>query len=297
MMKLKDKWFTVLACFIVLLLCACLGLGNKRAAGGKISTADDLKGARLAGVTGRMPDNSASIFFESMTGRKPGRYNSYANIDECLYALRSGKSDVIWTTDVTAEYLLKTNDDLAMLDNSDMAAIQNTKEPRFGFGMAVKNGERGEKLIKLLNYALSVIEKSGTLDELCGKYIENAAQAEKLTEKDMVINDSVHKKYYSATKPLKVGVTGAVPPLEMIDANGKPYGFCVALMDEIGQLLQSSVEFVVLDNETAFTALMSGKVDIIFAYGAGKITTEGSSSWLMTISYYNMQDYCFLYLK
>ena len=79
-----------------------------------------------------------------------------------------------------------------------------------------------------------------------------------------------------------------------MDEDGKPYGFCVALMDEIGARLSKKVKFVVLDNETAFTSLMKGRVDLIFAYGTGEITTESKKKFITTVGYYPMKNYEFL---
>lgn len=315
----KEKWMTVLVCFVLLFLLTMLGAWKKadyagnRAAGNynehgadsgdelpedeAVLSADDLKGKRLGGVTGRMPDNSAKIFFESMLGRKLSGYTGYGSIDECLYALHSGGVDAIWACDVTADYLMKCDERLAVLDSAQLAAIENTSEPRFSFGMAAVNDDNGQKLVEELNQAIEYLRADGTLERLENEYISGACEAEKLSSSDMVVNDDVHRIYYYSTEPITVAVTGAVAPLELIDESGKPYGYCVALMDEIGQVLQRGVRFVVLDPETAFTGLMSGRADVIFAYGSGKITTEGTKVWCVTGGYCDMQKYEFLYLK
>ena len=68
-------------------------------------------------------------------------------------------------------------------------------------------------------------------------------------------------------------------------------------MDEIGSRLNRRIKFVVLDNETAFTSLMSGRVDMIFCYGTGRKTTENKASYIMTDGYLSMQKYRFLKRK
>lgn len=301
-MTVKGKWLTILVCFLILLICSGVGASGRdseKKTGTEITEygdADFLKGASLGGVIGRMPTNSSKIFFESVTGRKLGSYKAYSNPDEVLYALRNGDIKAAWFTDVSAAYLLDTVDGLAELDTSGMADIENTDESRFEFAMAARNDDEGLELVENLNNALDYLEKYGTLEALTEKYICNAAECEPFTEKDMVIRDKLHKMYYYAAEPIYVGVTGAVPPIELLDESGRPYGFCVALMDEIGQVLKCQVNFIALDNETAFSSLMSGRVDVIFCYGAGRITTEGTKSWCMTRGYYPMQRYEFLYL-
>lgn len=296
-MTTKAKLYTVLACFIVLLLLT--GAGFKRlpeegkAASG-IKTAEDLKGKKLGGVAGRMPASSSEIFFESILGRKLAGYYAYGNIDEAVYALKSGAVSAIWLTDVSADYLLKTDDSLAKLDTKGMADIENTAEPRFEFGMAAAATKDGKKLAEELNEALDYLDGSGTLAELKQVYIEDAVNAPAFTEKNMTCNDRSHKKQYSKSPALKVAVTGAVPPVELIDSRGHVYGFAAKLMDEIGNYLGRRIDFVVLDNETVFTSLMSGDVDIIFCYGAGRITTEGTQKHVMTRGYLAMQRYEFV---
>ena len=295
----KSKWLMILVCFVLLLLLTGFGFKKAPGKGGRIASADDLKGASLVGVSGRMPDNSAAIFFRSLTGRKLGRYKGLKNMDECLYALKNGSADVIWTTDVTADYLIARDETLGRLDTSDMAAIENTVEPRFSFGMAAADTEKGRELIGQIDDALDYIRGDGILDTLTVTYIDRALDEStpKFTQKDMVVNDSIHKVFYRKNKVLKVGVTGAVPPVELLDENGKPYGFCVALMDEVAQILQRRVKFIVLDNETAFSSLQKGRVDIIFSYGAGRVTTESARGWVMSEGYLDVQKYDFIYIK
>ena len=52
--------------------------------------------------------------------------------------------------------------------------------------------------------------------------------------------------------------------------------------------------FCILSNETIFSMLMAGKIDAIFAYGEGFITTEGSKDWIMTNGYTSCLKYRFL---
>ncbi len=124
-MTVKEKWLTVLACFVILILFAGLGVFRPSAVPKGITRTDELQGGSLGGIEGRMPPASAKLFFESMLGVKLGSYKTYKNTDEALYALRSGKADALWSTDITADYLLKTQDDLCMLENAGTADIMN----------------------------------------------------------------------------------------------------------------------------------------------------------------------------
>ena len=287
-MKTANKLLTVLAVFLILLLMTGLGMFKHERSSGT-------SGIRLGGVESRMPENSAMVFFGSTLGQQLLNYKAYKNIDETLYALRSGEVNAIWACDVTADFLLKMNTDLKRIEPDTMADIQKTEAPRFSFGMAIKDTESGEKLKEEIDGAIFDMKADGTLDELVRVLIENADAQEILPEKAKYYQESM--KNNSGRDTVHVGVTGVVQPVELIDDSGEPYGFCVAMMDEIGSRIGKKIKFEVLDNETAFTSLMSGRVDIIFCYGTGMKTTESTQKYIMTDSYLDMQRYEFLALK
>ncbi len=289
-MAIKNKLLTVLAVFIVLLLLAGAGAFKADTAKGGIKDKSDVK--TLGGIESAMPENSAMVFFGSTLGKTLLGYNAYKNTDELLFALKSGEVDAIWTCDVTADYLMAKDPGLKKLPVSEMSDIQNTKENRFEFGMALKDTDAGKKLKEEIDRVLGDMKDDGTLDFLTTLYI-SIPRYDKMENKDQrLYPDDIRS--LSGKETIYVGITGAVPPIECVDEDGKPYGFCVALMDEIGARLSKKVKFVVLDNETAFTSLMKGRVDLIFAYGTGEITTESKKKFITTVGYYPMKNYEFL---
>ncbi|MCR5324612.1 MAG: transporter substrate-binding domain-containing protein [Lachnospiraceae bacterium] len=302
-MSNKEKWLTILVCFVLLILCTSIGAYKKKEVTTGIKTVEELKGKALGGVESRMPDNSAKIFFESMLGVKLSRYSSYKNIDEALYALRTGKVAAIWAADVTADYLVrlqenakdeneKTSLTFRLIEDAGTASIMELPEGRFDFGFAVKNNKKGQELVESLNEAIKTLKADGKIEELSKQYIYEAEKAEKFTGKNMMVSSAAYKQAFAENKTLTVGITGAVPPVELLDEDGDPYGFCVAFMDEIGLQLGRNVEFVVLDNETIFSSLMSGRIDAVFCYGTpGKVTTEGTKNWIMSDGYLSCAGY------
>ena len=306
-MSYKNKLCTVLVCFIALLLLAGLGAFKPKAANGgqggsganeKNSQNDGDVGSvtkstktvkRLGGVSSRMPENSALVFFGSTFGMKLSSYKGYKNYDEALFSLASGESDAIWACDVTADFLVKTRQGLVKADYEGMADIQKTAEPRFSFGMALKK-DSGKELKSLIDSCLEDMKSDGTLDALILKYVDNAEVFEnEAGSKNRFYPDKMRKTAGNGT--IKVGITGAVPPLELLDEDMEPYGFCVAMMDEIGSRTGKKVKFVYLDNETAFTSLMGETVDLLFTYGTGYVTTEAKPEHIMTDGYLDMQRY------
>lgn len=228
-----------------------------------------------------MPENSAKILFESLLGVKLRAYRSYDDVYETLSALRCNEIQGAWFADITADYLLKTEGGFQRID------VPETTKPRVQFAMAVKKGN--EKLQTELNTALTNIKENGVLEQLIGSYIENADTMEPFYPKDM--------KIANAKKSLTIGVTGAVWPIDMIDMEGKPYGFSVAFMNEIGKLLERDIRFVCLSNDTAFSSLMGGKVDALFCYGTSESTLTDNKNYIMTDGYVTMNQYSYLVLE
>ena len=309
-MKIRNKLYTVAVCFVVLLLLAGFGAFKPKTASGGQKTSDADQGISgseqtgktadsgvsgqkkikyLGGVDSRMPENSALVFFGSTFGMKLTSYKAYKNFDEAICALKSGEADAIWACDLSTDYLLKVNDGLVRVDADQNSDIQKTKDARFSFGMALKKGS-GEALRDEINIAIGDMKADGTLAELVNKYVDNAENFEtEQGEKERFYPDKMRKKTGKGT--ITVGITGAVPPLELLDKDMQPYGFCVAMMDEIGARTGKNVKFVYLDNETAFTSLMGGRVDLLFTYGTGYVTTEAKPGHIMTDGYLEMQRY------
>lgn len=301
-METKNKLLTVLVCFLILVLLAGAGAFKPKQASGNIgSAADDgssgqtaRKIKKLGGVECRMPENSALVFFGSTFGLKLTSYKAYKNFDEALFSLKSKETDAVWACDVSTDYLLKVNDGLRKADDELTSDIQRTDAPRFSFGMALKK-DSGEKLRDEINEALAGIKADGTLDGIISKYVDKAEYYETETgKKERFYPENMKNRSGNGT--IKVGITGAVPPLELLDENMEPYGFCVALMDEIAARTGKKVRFVYIDNETAFTSLVSGRVDLLFAYGNSPTTTESKLVHIMTDGYLDMQRYYMIQL-
>jgi len=290
-MKTKNKLLTIAAVLLLLLIMAGAGAFKPQNA---VADVTGNAGLKLGGIKGKMPDNSAAVFFGSTVGQNLLSYNSYKDYDEVLCALRSGEINTVWATDLTADFLLRVNDDLTVFEPETMADIQKTEAPRFSFGMAIKNDDDGLKLKETIDKAIGQMKEDGALETLVYTYVENASAQELLPEDARFCPDDMKTV---DGENLYVGVSGAAVPLEMLDSDSEPYGFCVALMDEIGSRTGRKVKFVVLDNETAFTSLMSGKVDLLFAYGSSLKTTENKQNYIMTEGYAEMKKYEFLTLK
>ena len=126
-MSVRNRFISVLAMFVLLLLLA--GVGFAKGSGRGVSSVEEMAGKTLGGTASRMPEGSSKILFESVLGVKLGAYVPFETVDETLTALRSGRINAAWFTDVTADFLVDANDDLMLLETPKKA------EDRFSFGL------------------------------------------------------------------------------------------------------------------------------------------------------------------
>jgi len=295
----KQKWITIAVFLLVLLLSAAFGLFDGKESGNseKITSAEEhigsvkeLSGKALGGVTAKMPDASAKIFFESQFGEKFSAYRSYETVGTAVKALKMNKVQAIWASDVTADWLLRTEEGLQILQTENGLSVQpsegNEKE-RMQFALAFRPED--EEMRNLCNERLSELKADGKLDALLEQYVWGDAE-ERFYPEQMTVNSETFSLQITG-KPVYIGITGSVPPLECVDEHGVPYGFCVELSDLLGQKLSREVRFKVVDSETIFTELMAGKLDMVFCYGTSANHSTEFPPYIMSEGYCPMKGY------
>ena len=277
--------WTVAVLVVLLLVLAAAGFAKPDAKGQGFTATEDLEGNVLAGVAAaRMPEENAEVLFETILGIRLSGYREAKDLPALLYMLRSGRADAIVCPDVTAEYLLRTEEGLARLTAPVDSSNGVEGGGRLSFAMALRKGE--DALCAELDAAISELEADGVLKALSVAYVE--------AEEPLVLYETDGKK---GRKTLYVGVTGNVPPLDRLDANGAPCGFSVAFLEALEERTEYRFEAVPITTEEAFSALNSGRVDLLFAYGTSRNTTPGEKDYLMTKGYYTMQEYAYLVLE
>ena len=270
---------------VVLLGLAAFGFGMPEAKGKNLSSAEQLEGCVMAGIdAARLPEENGEVLFETILGTKLSGYHAVADMDELLYELKSGRADVICCPDVTAEYLLRTEEGLSRVAVPEDMSNGVAGGGRLSFAMAMRSGE--ETLCAELNAAISELETDGTLEALTVAYVEADTPL-----------DLYENKEKSNKKTLYVGVTGTVPPLDRLDEDGVPCGFSVAFLEELEKRTGYRFETVVIEPKDSFTVLKSGKADLLFVYGTSRNTTPGEKDYLVTKGYYTMREYAYLTLE
>ena len=276
----KPFWYTIIVLFLLLLLLVGAGFGKVGASTENLpETIQELEGKRLGGIAGKMTETHQKLLWETILGTKLGGYESYATTEELLFALKDGRIDAFWCPDIMAEYLVAHDESLYELEQPE------AEQPRLSFAMAFRPEDAA--ICTAVSEAIAALKQNQTLAGIVQAYIE-ADEILERHEKEMAKQEGDR---------IYVGVTGTLPPLDRFDANGKPCGFSVALLDEIGKCTGYRFVLVPVDSETAFTCLESGKIDAVFGYGTSKNTTPSRNDVVTTEGYYEMEQYSYVTRK
>ena len=197
---------------------------------------------------------------------------NYSNLSAALMDLENGKIIKLSVTESVANYVAAHNDKFTVSVN---------KENLKNFSMMTS--ESNTKVYDILNNAIKEMKADGTLDTL----IENELKA--YIESDPVAKDLPH---FDGARTIKIGVTGDLPPMDFVAANGKAAGFNIALLTEIANRAQVNFELVQIETGARAMALSSGKVDVVFWTKSATCTvcnstaTEKIDGTLVTESYF-----------
>ncbi len=173
-------------------------------------------------------------------------YHYYDGINELIMALQANKIDEISTYGSVAKYIIAKNPNLELLNH--------TSDMFDSFCCAVRKED--SKLHEDLNSAIKSMKDDGTFDELIKTYIKDSTN---IAEPIAVAMPKI-----DGAETIKVGVTGDLPPLDLILADGTPAGFNTAVIAEISKRIGKNIKLVQIESKSRAAALMSRQIDIVF---------------------------------
>ena len=202
---------------------------------------------------------------------------SYNNLSTALMDLESGKIKAIGLEEYTAKYVAARNENI-------IVGYPATDCVKTNFSMMTMDSNK--EVYDILNNAIVEMKADGTLDKLIESdlkaYIESDPEAKDLPK-------------FDGARTIKVGVTGDLPPMDFVAANGKAAGFNIALLTEIANRAQVNIELVQIETGARAMALSSGKVDAVF-WTKSVTCSECNGEWaevvegtLVTESYFSTQ--------
>ena len=197
----------------------------------------------------------------------------YNNLSSALMDLESGKIANIAIEASTAKYIANRNEKVEVIEKG----VRRTD-------FAMMTLDSNNEVYDILNNAIVGMKADGTLDNL----IENELKA--YIESDPEAKDL---PVFDGSKTIKIGVTGDVPPMDYVSANGKAAGFNIALLTEIANRAQVNIELVQIETGARAMALSSNKVDAVFWTKSATCTVCNSTAMekvngtLVTESYFS----------
>ncbi len=170
----------------------------------------------------------------------------YDSFNSMQMALNAGEIDEMILPDVVANYIMSMNKEYVS------RLVLRSK----GMGLAFGFREDSKELRNNFNEALLALRNDWTLEALEGVYIASPH------------DDPEPVKFlkFENADTIKVAVTGDLPPIDFIAADGTPAGFNTAVLAEIGAYLEKNIELVNIDSGARTAALASGRVDVVFWY-------------------------------
>ena len=185
-------------------------------------------------------------FFDSLvkTRRVIHFYDSLLSMQ---MALRSRKIDEIALPEPVGMYLVSNN------PKYDIYFSLNMMPSTISFGFKKGN----TTLQKEFNTAITAMRKDGTLARLQKDFVTELPTGELAPAKFTTFKDA---------KTIRVAVTGDLPPIDFIAADGTPTGYNTAILSEIGRRIKKNIRLVSVEAGARSAALAGERVDVVFWY-------------------------------
>ena len=243
--------FFAIICAAVLLMAGC-GSGGQQGV--------DKTGSNFSGKEVQLgmlaPLNSDEISFEGVlmtieeksgikdTHRRPKFYD---NLKTMQMGLDAGTIEEVSLYSTVAKYIIATNNKYEIVPDNALEKI------RYSFCFAVRKDDT--ELKAELDKAVADMKADGTLDKLVNEYITDV-KADSVPRVEIPMIDGA--------PTIKVGITGDLPPLDLILPDGTPAGFNTAMLAEVARRINRNIELVHIETGARAAALTSKLIDVVF---------------------------------
>ncbi len=233
-------------------LTSCLLAGALLTGCGDSSSGDQSMAKATVGmITGlNMSEQQINATIKSINGAELD-YNVvyYDSLNTMQSGLEAGSIDEMSTYKSVADYLIARHPEFEISDKHKLKLALQDK-----FCCAVKSENKA--LLDEINGALKSMTDDGTLESLTKKYITELKSDEE--------PEAIELPKFDGAETIKVAVTGDLPPLDLIRADGTPAGFNTAVLAEIGKRISRNFELVSVDSTARAAALASDRVQLVF---------------------------------
>ena len=241
------KIFALLMICSLILMTGCGGGSEEKKA------SDDAGKIKLGMITRlNASEENFGEFMKKVEGTLDVKISSHTpvffdNLNAMQMALQSKQIDEISTYRSVARYMIAKDPRYQVLKDHSLEFVDS-------FCFALRDDET--ELKDSLNKVIKEMTSDGTLDRLTKEYITDIN-----TEGEPPVVDMPH---FDSADTIKVAVTGDLPPLDYVSADGKPAGFNTAVLAEIGNRTLKNIELVTIDSGARAAALTSKQVDVVF---------------------------------
>ncbi len=182
----------------------------------------------------------------------------YDSLNALLMGLMTGEVDSIRLPYYTGKYLCATNDGLKLAmeyDPDKAVGVSRLALSILSDGYSFLMKEENAALRDEFDAQITAMKEDGTLQKLIDEHIVKASEGGEPVA-------VAFEKFEG--DPIKVAVTGSLPPMDYVAADGSFAGFNTAVLAEIGKRLQKNIELVQVDSVGRALALAEGTVDVVF---------------------------------
>ena len=176
------------------------------------------------------------------------RIKFYDSLTAMQLALEAGDIMQMVLPHASAEYVLSQN------QNYESILVLHADNMGLAFGFREDSKDLRDKF----NEALRHMRINWILQTLEGIYTASVGISGE--------PEPVDFEKFKDADTIRVAVTGDLPPIDYIAADGTPMGFNTAVLSEIGSYLKKNIELVEVDAGARTAALASGRADVVFWY-------------------------------
>ena len=173
----------------------------------------------------------------------------YDSLTLMQMGIESGSVDQISLYSNVANYVVANNDKYELVGDDMTLKILSDN-----FCFAVRKDDAALKAD--LDKVIGEMKDDGSLDKLVKDYITDADKG--------AAPPAIEIPMTEGADTIKVGVTGDLPPLDYVSADGKAAGFNTALLAEVAKRSGKNIEVVDIDSGARSAALTSKQIDVVF---------------------------------
>ena len=200
------------------------------------------------------------VLVDTGNGQSAGTpaFQQYDSLNAMLMGLQSQEVNFIIVPWSTGKYLCSVNDELKMTteyhpENATKATDWALSRISDGYSFMMK--KENTELRDTFDAQITAMKEDGTLQKLIDEHITKVSEGGEPVAIDF-------EKFEG--DPIRIAVTGSLPPMDYVAADGTFAGFNTAVLAEIGKRLRKSIELVQVDCVGRALALSEGTVDVVF---------------------------------